>query len=59
MWKTYIDSLQFAACHHSTHSDIMKGYVWAWVLMQSSGALVLFHSLVALDDKSFVCESSS
>jgi hypothetical protein len=32
----------------------MKGYVWAWVLTQSSGALVVFHSLGALNDKSFI-----
>jgi hypothetical protein len=26
----------------------MKGYVWAWVLIQSSCALVLFHNFGAL-----------
>ncbi len=54
MWETYIDSIKFATCHHSTHSNIMKRYVWAWVLIQSSSALVLFHNLGALNDIFFV-----
>jgi hypothetical protein len=32
----------------------MKGYVWAWVLIQSSGAMVLFHNFGVLDDNFFV-----
>jgi hypothetical protein len=31
----------------------MKGYVWAWVLIQSSSALVLFHNLGVLTDKRY------
>jgi hypothetical protein len=55
VWKTYLESIQFVACHHMQHFNIMKGYVWAWVLIQSSSALVLFHNFGALDDKIFVC----
>ncbi len=50
----HIDSIKFATCHHSTHSNIMKRCVWAWVLIKSSSALVLFHNLGALNDIFFL-----